>query len=175
MTGVKISDEFFRKLQVAWLEWNQEGSRISTIIEMIRQEFGIEQRLGWERLVLYGRLKDDDMHEHVVGWLVAIAPGIVILDTDNTDHLKPLSGLLERSRPHHNQLFSLCPFSPRCFSAHLYIWPSTFPRHRRYEVCPVWIDWQIGAGQGEMYMTLGIDPGRWNVLQPWLDKWLPRP
>jgi len=92
------------------------------------------------------------------------------------DYLFPLSGLLERAKPDQTQLFILRPFSPPHFSALLYIWPSTFPKEekrKRFRICPAWIQWQIGAGQGESYDSLGIDPGRWEVLFGWLQKWLP--
>ena len=174
MTGqiARIDDVLLEELRAIW---KQEESRIFAIIQRLRQEFHIEQLLGWERLVLCGRTRDNEMNEHIVGWLLAIAPGIVILDTDADDSLRPLSGLLERLDPGYTQLFGLQPFSPSHFSANLYIWPSTFPEgNRRYEICPVWIDWNIGAGHGQDYEALGIDPGRWEVLRQWLDKWLPK-
>ncbi len=168
----RIDDVLLEELRKIW-EW---GKPVSEIIKRLRQEFHIKQRGGWERLVLYGRTRDDEMIEHVVGWLGAIAPGIVILEANSEDALSPLSGLLERVESGHPQLFSLRPFSPSHISAGLTIWPSTFPKkNRRFEVCPAWIDWHIGAGHGEEYMTLGIEPGRWEVLEQWLDKWLPKP
>ena len=172
---VQVDDVLLAELRSIWI---QEKHRISAIIERLRQEFNIEQRFGWERLILYGRMRDNEMFENIVGWLVAIAPGIVILDTDDNDHLLPLSGLLKRLKhlePRYGQLFVLRPFSPSHICASLDIYPSTFPKsHKRYGVCPVWISWQIGAGHGESYMTLGIEPGRWETLKPWLDKWLPK-
>ena len=171
-----VSDEMMWTLQKAWMA----GKEIGEIIVQLREGLSLRKfprADEAERLLLYGRNREEEAFEHVVGWLVAVAPGVVVLNTDDTEYhtLRPLSGLLVPATATATQLFVLRPFSPPQYSASLEIWPGTFPeRTRRYLTCPAWIDWQIGAGHGESYLALGIDPGRWEILRPWLGKWLPK-
>jgi hypothetical protein len=168
---VRINTDLFGELRGIW----ERGKHpIPAILERLRREIAIEQQsLEQESLLLYGRIQDNVIVEQAIGSLIAVAPGVVVLNADSDLHLRPLSGLLERVDPHSPALFGLRPFSPPHLSVILCIWPSTFPKERRFTTCPVWIDWGIGAGQGESDGTLGIDPFRWRVMEPWLDKWLP--
>jgi hypothetical protein len=84
-----------------------------------------------------------------------------------------LSGLLIRCPTFENMLFEARLFS-RATSDHFIIRPGSYLSDRFYPTYPAWISWQIGAGHGEDYGKLGIDPGRWATLEPWLDRWLPR-
>lgn len=163
---VHVGDALLKELKKRWLA---EESPISAIIDHLRQKFGITQQTAWERLLLYGRIDDNEMVEQIVGWLIAIAPGIVILDATSSDLLRPLSGIVERYASPHIQLFGVRTFSAESgFIPFLDILTSPF-----IQVCPVWIHWQIGSGEGENHGTWGIDPDRWHLLDQWLTKWLP--
>lgn len=164
-----VSDELFEELQKVY-----ENKPASTfdIIERLRREFDVNPETHLERLLLYGRRRDHRLVEDLIGYLVAVVPGIVVFDTHRDQLLRPLTGLLERLKPSDTQLFGLRPLTYHNVS--LYIWPSTFPEdRRRYELCPVWASWQIGAGHGEAYGASGIDPARWEIMKEWFDKWLP--
>lgn len=170
MVQIYVDDADLKELRRIWTE---EQHRITSIINYLREKFGIEQRPGWERLILYGRPRDNQIHEEIIGFLIAITPGVVILDADKDNLLYPLSGLLYRIGSPHKQLFGLKPFSPPRFYASLNFWPSDERSKGRFEMCPVYVKWQIGARQGESYGKIGVDPARWEIMRQWFDKWLP--
>ncbi len=172
--AIQIDDTLFRALQDIW---RTQEYRISSIFKHLMTQFQIkEPSTGWECLLLYGREQDGTMIEKSVGRLIAIAPGIVVVDTDEDDYLRPLSGLLVRPLPpttYFQVLFRLRSFSRE--NPSLSIYPSTFPRvGGRFKFCPTYIHWEMGAGMVASYERLGIDPGRWEIMRSWLDKWLPK-
>jgi hypothetical protein len=174
---VRISDEFYRELCAIWLQELKNGRYPDgAIMERIRREFNItfmESMDNDERLFLDGRQCEDKVFEQRAGYLRALAPGVVIFLPDEDGCRRELFGLLERSGPSSTSLFVLRLFSQSC-SDSLYIFPSNDSNYRRFKTCPVYIHWEFGAGMSDSYLSLGIDPGRWNnILKPWLDKWLP--
>ncbi|MFA6429101.1 MAG: hypothetical protein WCV84_01225 [Patescibacteria group bacterium] len=151
----------------------RERFPLRAIIQRLCDEYAIAQRIGFERLLLFGNHRDNEANETLVGTLIALTPGIVLFDGgEGKDALT--GGLFERTTRD-----AQTPFDTRVpvpFYAHLCIHLSTFPNARkpRYKTYPAWIDFQIGNGQGEDYGAFGIDPGRWDYLQTWLNTWLPR-
>ncbi len=169
---VHVSDTNLKELRRIWLE---DKFRVYSILEYLEKKFGIKKTYSWERLVLYGRTKDNKMHESMIGFLIAIAPGIVMLNTGKDELLFPLSGLLSRTKPSHGQLFEIRPFSPPSFQASLRFLESKGGSKERFKTCPVYVNWNIGSRQGNGYGYIGIDPARWEIMRQWLDKWLPEP
>src|SRR3989344_6186559 len=106
--AAKIDDSLFQALRSLWAT---EDFPFSAITYRLREQFGITHQTGWERLLLYGRTGDDEMVEQIVGWLIAITPGIIILDTHSDDLLRPLSGIVERHTRFDSSLFRVRTFS----------------------------------------------------------------
>ncbi len=168
----EVSEALFEELRKIW---EKEYSTFP-IKERLRREFNMtyKQIYSLERLLFYGRGRENEIMEELIGWLIAVKPGVVILDTTQDNSLLQLSGLLERNKSGSAALFCLNQFS-RLLSVGLSVYPSTFPpKQQRYKTCSIWIDWGIGAGHGAIYGALGIDPERWKILGPWLNEWLPK-
>lgn len=168
----KVNAELLATLREIWI---MERFQIHKIIEEIRKRLDIKQTFGLENILLFGRPEEERAYEKLAGRLIAIAPGIVILDTGSDGLPQMLSGLLERPPADSiDPTFALRSFSPPNFFATLYIWPSIDKKGKRqFATYPVFISWQLGFGQGESYERLGIDPDRWKILKTWLDRWLP--
>lgn len=166
---VRVDDVLLEELRRGW---TMGTFPTSVVIEHLRRRFNIEQREGWEQLLLYGRTGDaeEGIAEEVIGLLIAITPGIVILDTSLNPFLTSLSGLIERGKFLDMRLFGL-----RSFFTHsrtpgfLDFLASPSP-----QICPVWMFYQIADSYSPMPYQLGIDPARWEVLESWLNKWLPK-
>jgi hypothetical protein len=161
----QIDADLTEKLRIAW----EAGASTPDILDIIRKELGasVAERLKWEHVLLFGRFRETECKEVLVGQLFAVAPGIVILDADSYD--RDMSGIVRRST-HGASLFTSESFRGATW-AHLIIYPSTFPKNQpRYETYPVWMALEFGGNDGTRQ---GIDPGRWAVLEPWFDKWLP--
>lgn len=167
-----VSDELFGQLAAIW----RKEFKINPVIQALRQALEIQSSFIPDQVVFFGRPNDDELNERLLGHLLAIAPGVVVLDPYLSDpcagdYLHPLAGLLQRG-PNEVSLFLLRPFSPAHLLASLDIWPSTFPKRKKgqqFKICSVYASIEIGRDG----IKFGIDPGRWEVLKAWLDQWLP--
>jgi len=164
-----IDERFFGELREARLH----GATTEALREKIRSHFSIPLRGGkdWERRILFGVFRDGDNKEDLVGSLIAIAPGIIVLDADAYD--PGLSGILSRPTTASPAIFcskSFLGITGR-YDPRITFYPSTFPENQpRYTICPAWIAIDFG-GDGTY---LGIDPSRWGNIRAWLDRWLPQ-
>lgn len=167
--NTKLNKTYIKKLQDLWGKQND----IHFILEQITQDFKltssflpeIDQRLLFGICPVHAR--NGLIQEHVTGKLLALGPGIILLDSTNN----VFSGLLKRSPANRESVFYLEPFNR---STDLYINP--YQPNMKPLLCadfPVSIDWSFGSGQGEDYGRLAIEKTRWQVLEPWLNKWLP--
>ncbi|HEU0050671.1 MAG TPA: hypothetical protein VFQ60_01280 [Patescibacteria group bacterium] len=173
---LRVDEALYLQLQHLWIERTPPSAggdeAISAVIHRLRENFHLKQRIDEERILLYGRSNDKAAYrEFLIGELVAIAPGIIVLDTTYTTRI--LSGLLERGKENETRLFSLRPFAPQFLPVSLCIRPSSFEKCFEQH-CPVLVSWNVGAGKEESYLNLGIDSDRWKMMKPWLDKWLPQ-
>ena len=172
-----VTDKLIQELRRIWIKEQHVTLRMSEIIKRINREFDLTPHDSEaEIMILYGkRRKPVSIQEKYIGQLIAIAPGIVILDT--TIFMSLISGLISRIPKDVNTplLFDLTPFSSETAEAALYIcdFSSDENKKKLFVDCPVEICWSIGAGHGESYEYLGIDSSRWEVMEEWLDKWLP--
>lgn len=162
MTGkiARVDDDLLGKLSMVW---SRDRHQIHSIISNLLHELSLERIVNWPQIFLYGRQQGEEVTERLIGRLIAITPGIVILAAEKHE----LSGLLVRPKTGRAE-FILQPFAPS------YLCSSLDITRVECEGCPVRIFWQIGERQGEDYERLGIDKGRWEVIEPWLAKWLPK-
>ncbi len=170
-----VSVEEFEKLHQIWRAGNRAGNSIGTIEDFLKDNRDIKR--GWPiggRLLLYGRVnpQTEETCEDCLGYLKAIAPGVVVFDSTifKGGFLNSLSGILTRDISDAAALFVIPSFSET--GAISIFWPATFPRDRYLKFgCPVYVNWGLDRDtDGNIF----IDPDRWNkVMLPWLDRWLP--
>ncbi|MFA6322771.1 MAG: hypothetical protein WCX71_04860 [Candidatus Buchananbacteria bacterium] len=166
-----IDDALFQTLAELW----KETHNVWQVIYQIREELSLTTTLPHEQILLYGRSHEDKANETAAGWLIAVAPGVVIFNpmlADNViEEYLPLTGQLRRSQPNWISLFQLRPFDA---NASMGIYPASFPPRRKrqqFTRCPAWFKADIGNDNA--IGKLGIEPERWQTMQTWLDKWLP--
>lgn len=170
----RVDDALFEELRGFWARWVNTKNPTSEIIVQLRRKFKITDAMPLGQMVFYGKTRGSEINECLIGRLIAVAPGLVLVDTYDSDLFYPLSGIFERSGPSEAEFFKARCFASRPLSLGLWIRPSVFPQNQpRFTDCPVWIDIQTGAGHAEGYAALGVDPGRWEIMRAWLDVCLP--
>ena len=155
-----LPDKFVFDVSQAW----GEGATIDKVISMTLNKLGLN---GYgEKMLLYGTSYG---LEEYIGELIAIAPGIILLDAKD----RALSGFMSHEKTR-DQLFFIHSFSylgsVAICSAEAKAMQGRIRDKHSYAVI---INWQIGAGQAESYGYIGIDPSRWELMNNWLSKWLP--
>ncbi|HLC39021.1 MAG TPA: hypothetical protein VJJ80_02805 [Patescibacteria group bacterium] len=172
---VQISDELFEELRQLWREsgLSRLGYSFHAFPRHLQQKFGIKKMPLQDKLLLYGRARNDThLSEQLVGNLIAIFPGVVIFKDTSFEH--QLDGLMVRVGPTHPSAFILRSFRAPHSSVSLVI--NVFIKPENYfvdgQICPACISWGIGGGGGSGN-TLAIDQNRWEAMIAWLDKWLP--
>ena len=177
--GVKVSEaaKNYRRVSKVFSELQQlwgTNYDIFAVIKRVSKELNLDIAVEREKFILYGSKVDDSLCEDVVGSLIAVAPGVVILDAGHDRFLRPLSGLLVRTGAGKNisTYFHTKSFTDN-YPAEVSIHSSGLQPKSKFTKCPACIYWSIGASQGTVYMRLGIGHGRWHEMIGWFHHWLP--
>lgn len=167
-----ISEEEMGELRAIWKEEKGNLKHIKDLIlEMVGISFVEHHRQYNERILLYG---SDRGYEQLFGWLILIAPGVILFDASEDNYFSPLSGLVERRKEDRRfPLLTVRSFSPHWYNHSLDIYDQESRPFHGFPDCPVYVNFQMGAGMAESYGYLGISKERWEVMSRWFDKWLP--
>ena len=172
-----VPPTLFEDLSALWREdWRARNPR-GAILERLREHFKMPRWHSWEEVLLYGQTQSTGRlgTERLVGWLVAVREGVVLLDTGDTPILRPLTGLLVQV----GDVYTAKTFSSWSLGASLAINRQGFAENqaRWFHGCPASITFDVverGAAKREPIVEhLGIYPERWQLLDEWLQRWLP--
>lgn len=166
-----ISDEFYNKLIQKWMS----GGNMTDIRVLIYTELGLDHRAHSERVVFFGSpVYTDDFSEQFIGYLVAIAPGIVLLETQEEGPNQSLSGLVVRGTDQ-GVIFKLRPFwSKPEHLASLTIGLNKTSESNLYYHYAAKISCFYKESKNSFGDEYGIETNRWLFLEELLNKWLPR-
>ncbi len=173
----QTQDPLFHALSEIWRrEWRIRQPR-GPILEHLREYYKLPRWHTWQEILLFGQTQSFGVlgSERLLGWLIGIYPGVVLLDTGETQILRPLTGLLRRVRNADPAIFMVQTFSSWTLGASLSISRSVdIEVSPRLFDCPVSITWEIRTETKEDIVEhLGIYPERWKMLERWLAHWLP--
>jgi hypothetical protein len=168
---IAVTDELIAECAEVWR--NHKGGfpgGILSVVRHLRKKYDIPGNfLHNDNVLLYGLNQvsaDGKRDEFLIGKLIAIAPGLVLLNAFNEE--PDLSGFLIRDKSG-SFLFSLCPIFPLAFGIlNLGLTRDYEPRKQSSAPITVFVE------QGSSGFRIYIDESRWAIMKAWLDRWLPK-
>jgi hypothetical protein len=165
---VEVNDELFDEIREAYLK------NPVLFDSWLRNKFDLPDindlnfYFGFERIFLIGQPTCQKRVEVALGAFVGICPGVVIF-RGNLEPDYDVASLITRS-PSKESLFISRVFSSNFFNLTIgYDFPQ-FLRSAQFAGFPVLIRISYDRDTGNTY---GITRERWQVVEPWLNKFLP--
>lgn len=164
---VEVTDELFGEIQDAYLhgeiifeQWLTETFDLPSPNES-------DYNFGLERMGLIVQPTRQKTVERILGVFVSVVPGLVLLRGLSKPDRDIASLIVSDNQ---NCLFASKPLCSKSFHFSISGNIPTFLDRSQFSGFPVIVHVTYSRDEGDTY---GITEARWNVMEPWLDKYLP--